>query len=84
MGPKKKFDKFEAALNLPIVATDNLRSLRPKFQSLKNDLFERSVGIGFLQKRGSNQKMTSTNLKFKSCWKLMALNTFLPLDLRIG
>ena len=44
-----KFDKFVAAQNLPIIATYNLRSFMPKAQSLKNDLIERSVGIGFLQ-----------------------------------
>ena len=36
-------------MNLPIVATYNLRSLMPKVQSLKNDLLERSVDLGFLQ-----------------------------------
>ena len=46
---KTKVDKFEAALNLPIIATYNLRSLMPKIKSLKNDLIERSVSLGFLQ-----------------------------------
>ena len=45
----KKDDKISTALNLPIVATYNLRSLMPKFLSLKNDLLERSIQIGFLQ-----------------------------------
>ena len=45
----KKADKISAALNLPIVATYNLRSLMPKILSLKNDIFERSVDISFLQ-----------------------------------
>ena len=45
----KKADKISAALNLPIVATYNLRSLMPKILCLKNDIFERSVDIGFLQ-----------------------------------
>ena len=46
---KPKVDKSTAALSLPIVATYNLRSLMPKVQSLKNDLLERSVDIGYLQ-----------------------------------
>ena len=46
---KKNPKKVTAALNLPIVATYNLRSLMPKVQSLKNDLLERSVDLGFLQ-----------------------------------
>ena len=45
----KKVNKVTAALNLPIVATYNLRSLMPQILSLKNDLLERSVDIGFLQ-----------------------------------
>ena len=46
---KPKVDKSKVALSLPIVATYNLRSLMPKVQSLKNDLLERSVDIGYLQ-----------------------------------
>ena len=45
----KKIDKITAALNLPIVASYNLRSLMPKIQSLKTDILERSVDLSFLQ-----------------------------------
>ena len=45
----KKIDKIAAALNLPIVATYNLRSMIPKLKSLKIDILERSVDLGFLQ-----------------------------------
>ena len=41
-------DKITAALNLPTVATYNLRSLFPKVESLKKDLLERKVDVGFL------------------------------------
>ena len=41
----KKIDKITAALNLPTVASYNLRSLMPKIQSLKNDILERSVDL---------------------------------------
>ena len=44
-----KMDRITAALNLPIVASYNLRSLGPKLQSLKIDLLERSVDLAFLQ-----------------------------------
>ena len=43
-----KQDKITAALNLPTVATYNLRSLFPKVESLKRDLLERKIDVGFL------------------------------------
>ena len=46
---KHKVDKVTAAEHLPIIATYNVRSLLPKIHSLKNDILERSVSIGFLQ-----------------------------------
>lgn len=45
----KNIDKIAAALNLPIVATYNLRSMIQKLKSLKIDILERSVDLGFLQ-----------------------------------
>ena len=44
-----KIDRVTAALNLPKVASYNLRSLGPKVQSLKTDLIERSIELAFLQ-----------------------------------
>ena len=46
---KQRHDKISAAINLPIIATYNVRSLIPKIQSLKNDILERSVSLAFLQ-----------------------------------
>ena len=43
-----KTDKITAALSLPTVATYNLRSLFPKIESLKTDLLERKIDVGFL------------------------------------
>ena len=43
-----KPDKITAALSLPTVATYNCRSLFPKIGSLKKDLLERSIDVGFL------------------------------------
>ena len=43
-----KTDKITAALSLPIVATYNCRSLFPKVKSLKKDLLERNIDVGFL------------------------------------
>ena len=44
-----KPDKFKIAHDLPIVASYNLRSLKPKLNSLKNDILERNIQISFLQ-----------------------------------
>ena len=44
-----KIDHVTVASSLPIVASYNLRSLIPKLNCLKNDLLERSIGVGFLQ-----------------------------------
>ena len=46
---KPKQDKISTALNLPIVATYNVRSLIPKICSLKNDILERSVDLALIQ-----------------------------------
>ena len=44
-----KPDKVTAALYLPVVATYNCRSLFPKIRSLKQDLLERKIDVGFCQ-----------------------------------
>ena len=43
-----KTDKFTVALSLPTVATYNCRSLFAKVESLKRDLLERAIDVGFL------------------------------------
>ena len=43
-----KPDKFQCALNLPVVATYNLRSFFPKVKNVKNDIIERSIDCAFL------------------------------------
>ena len=43
-----KPDKITAAISLPTVATYNCRSLFPKIESLKTDLLERKIDVGFL------------------------------------
>ena len=43
-----KTDKIVTALNLPSVASYNCRSLLPKIRSLKIDLIERNIQLGFL------------------------------------
>ena len=45
----KSHDRISTALNLPIVATYNLRSLLPKINNLKDDIIEREVDLAFLQ-----------------------------------
>ena len=43
-----KPDKITSALNMPIVATYNMRSLFPKLGNLKTDIFERNIQVAFL------------------------------------
>ena len=51
---RDKPDKITAALNLPTVATYNLRSLFPKIGNLTSDMLERSVDVGFLSEIWEN------------------------------
>ena len=73
-----KVDKHQTALNLPIIATYNLRSLLPKINSLKTDLIEREIDVAFLQEIWEDsennkyqfevEKMFEENgLLYKSC-----------------
>ena len=45
---KNKTDKITSALNMPIVATYNMRSLFPKVGNLKKDILERNIQLAFL------------------------------------
>ena len=45
---KDKVDKIFCALNLPSVATYNMRSVFPKISNLKDDILERSIDCAFL------------------------------------
>ena len=58
---KPRHDKISTAINLPIIATYNVRSLIPKIQSLKNDNLEMSVSFG------NNLMIKITNLRLKNC-----------------
>ena len=42
-------DRVSIALNLPVVATYNLRSLMPNIRNLRTDLLERKIDLAFLQ-----------------------------------
>ena len=46
--PQCTNDKFSAALNLPIVAAYNARSLFPKIGKFKTDMLERKVSVAFV------------------------------------
>ena len=46
--PRPKMDKISCALNLPAVATYNCRSIFPKLGSLKTDIIERNIDVGFM------------------------------------
>ena len=41
-------DKYSTALNLPIVAAYNTRSLFPKIENFKTDMVERSISVAFV------------------------------------
>ena len=43
-----KIDKITASLHLPTIASYNCRSAFPKIESLKTDLKERAIDVGFL------------------------------------
>ena len=42
-------DQLNIIINLPVIASYNLRSMMPKLQSLKTDILERNVDIALLQ-----------------------------------
>ena len=44
----KNLKKYEVALNLPTVASYNVRSLFPKIRSFKTDMLERAVSVAFV------------------------------------
>ena len=43
-----KLKKHEVAINLPTIATYNVRSLFPKLNSFKTDMIERAVQVAFI------------------------------------
>ena len=45
--PNIKPDKITAALDLPAIATYNMRSIWPKLGNVKIDLIERHISLGF-------------------------------------
>ena len=65
-----KMDNVTIALDLPIVATYNLRSLIPKVNSLKNDLLERSIGIGFLQEIWEKSDSKTHQFEFEKMFEI--------------
>ena len=61
----KKSDKFDTALNLPVVATYNLRSLFPKVGNLTTDILERKVDVGFLTEIWENTEKKEHSLEIE-------------------
>ena len=45
---QRNLKKYEVALNLPTVASYNVRSLFPKIRSFKTDMLERAVSVAFV------------------------------------
>ena len=62
-----KPDKISTAVSLPSVATYNCRSLFPKIDSLKTDLLERQIDVGFLTEIWQQTHKNEQTLKLKKC-----------------
>ena len=71
-----KTDKFTAALNLPIVATYNLRSLMPKIESLKTDLLERQIDVGFLTEIWEQEHNSDHRFEIEKMLEMSGLQYF--------
>ena len=66
-----KQDKISAALNLPIVATYNVRSLFPKIGNFKTDMLERKISVSFVSEIWERSDKKSIALKLKRCLRKM-------------
>ena len=71
-----RIDRISTALNLPIIATYNMRSLMPKIESLKTDIIERGIDIAFLQEIWENEKKESHSLKVENMFELLGLHYY--------
>ena len=76
----KRVNRAEAALGLPVITTNNLRSMMPKIKSLKADIIERNVDISFLQEIWEQSDSDNFKMKLKQCLSLMVSNTYLNQD----
>ena len=73
----KRVNRAEAALGLPVITTNNLRSMMPKIKSLKADIIERNVDISFLQEIWEQSDSDNFKMKLKQYLSLMVSNTYL-------
>ena len=76
----KRVIRAEAVLGLPVITTNNLRSMIPKIKSLKADIIERNVDISFLQEIWEQSDSDNFKMKLKQCLSLMVSNTYLNQD----
>ena len=76
----KRVNRAEAALGLPVITTNNLRSMMPKIKSVKADIIERNVDISFLQEIWEQSDSDNFKMKLKQCLSLMVSNTYLNQD----
>ena len=58
-----KNDKITAAMDLPTVASYNMRSLFPKIENVKTDILERGITVGFFSEIW--EKLENKNHKFE-------------------
>ena len=61
----KRVNRAEAALGLPVITTNNLRSMMPKIKSLKADIIDRNVDISFLQEIWEQSDSDNFKMKLK-------------------
>ena len=59
-----------------LIATYNLRSLKPRIQSLKNDILERSVDVSFLQEIWEKIDDINIQQEFEKMLELEGLQYF--------
>ena len=63
-------NKVDTAINLPTIATYNLRSLFPKLGNVKNDIIEREIDAAFCCEIWEKVKIKHTSLKLRGCLRL--------------
>ena len=73
---RAKKDKFSTALNLPIVATYNARSLFPKIESFKTDMIERNISVSFVSEVWEKSEDKEHSLEVEKMLELNGLKYF--------
>ena len=76
MTKHQKLGKHQIALNLPTIASYNVRALFPKVNSLKKDILERSIDLAFISEIWEVKEKKEHALELE---KMLAIIKYLPL-----